>query len=158
MLAYGGGDDDDYYHLKTVTAAAAADDAQAQSYRCRPPAVASVCVRPSVRPCVYACACRYRRRRLRVSTAARASSTVKRPCRAPVRPRPDAHAVCRIRSTRYTVCHRVTVSLSFRTFSIVSCDILFYDFFFIFRIEKILIFFKIVGEFRSVFGFSGNSR
>lgn len=53
----------------------------------------------------YARACRYCRRRdaaaaaasARACLPARASSTVKRPCRAPVRPRPDARAVRRFR-------------------------------------------------------------
>jgi len=44
----------------------------------------------SARACVCVCA----------SVSARASSTVKRPCRAPVRPRPDAPAVRHTRSSR----------------------------------------------------------
>lgn len=74
-----------------------------------------VCVRARVvvytaRPCSpRLCACRYcRRRRLCSCLPARASSSssmVKRPCRAPVRPRPDAHAVRRTRSSRVRVCY-----------------------------------------------------
>lgn len=77
------------------------------SHRCLPPTSVRPCVRarvslpppsptpppppPLPRARVYVCVCR----------RARASSTVKRPCRAPVRPRPDAHAVCpRIRLYR----------------------------------------------------------